>query len=380
MIKNMIRNMLKLFWIIPVENNRIVLRSSHGTKYNCNPKYISEYIQNKLPNKYQLIWIFDKNNLAEHNYLKNKNIIIVDQKSLKGILYLLTAKVIIDNHGIVSYIPIRKKQIFINTWHGGGSYKKEHSESTDKHKNYMKMMYETSNAFISSCRKFSECNLQNLRASTPEKIMEIGMPRNDIFWYGDNSIKNKVKEKLNIPLNKKIILYAPTFRYDADTNIYMINPDMICNACEKKFGGEFVFATRFHPFVEKKYVDQKFNNIIVTNSYEDMQEIIFTADVIISDYSSCLWDASLAYKPSFIYAADLDYYSEKRNFHTPIKEWPFLLAETEEDLIQNITNFDKNKYKNKVDHHHKALGSFEDGHACDKIVDYIVKKTKMEDE
>ena len=108
-----------------------------------------------------------------------------------------------------------------------------------------------------------------------------------------------------------------------------------------------------------------------------MQELLYATDVLISDYSSCLWDASLSYIPSFIYAADLEYYSEKRNFHTPIKEWPYPLAETEDELVKNIRGFDENKYKENVDSHHKSLGSFESGKACEKIAEYILEKFQL---
>ena len=114
-MKKLLKNFLKIFWVIPVKKNRIVFRSSHGTKYNCNPKYISEYLQNNFKGKFEHVWIFDKDSIENHKYLEQFGIVVVNQKSLKGILYMITAKFLIDNHGLVSYIPIRKEQIVINT-------------------------------------------------------------------------------------------------------------------------------------------------------------------------------------------------------------------------------------------------------------------------
>lgn len=373
-MKKLLKNILKIFWVFPIKNNRIVFRSSHGTKYNCNPKYISEYLKNNFKGKFEHVWIFDKDSIESHKYLEQFGSVVVNQKSLKGILYMMTSKFLIDNHGLASYIPVRKEQIVINTWHGGGSYKKEYLESTDEHKKYMKMMYDTTDAFISSCHKFSVCNLKAIYESNPSKILEIGMPRNDLFWCGDKTIKLKVKNELKISQDSKIVLYAPTFRYNANTEIYMLDSKEICKVCEKRFGGHFVFVTRFHPFVEKRYKESGEANFIISNQYEDMQELLYATDVLISDYSSCLWDASLSYIPSFIYAADLEYYSEKRNFHTPIREWPYPLAETENELVNNIREFDEKKYKENIDYHHKSLGSFESGKACEKIAEYIISK------
>lgn len=373
-MRSFLKKILKIFWIFPIKKNRIVFRSNHGTKYNCNPKYISEYLQENYKDKFEIIWLFDRQSINSHRYIEKYGITVANQKSMLGILYMITAKFLIDNHGVVSYIPIRKNQIIINTWHGGGSYKKEYVDSTDEHKKYMEMMYNTTSAFISSCHKFTTCNLSQVFKKNPNKILEIGMPRNDIFWQKDESIKRKVKNKLKISIESKIVLYAPTFRYDANADIYMLNSKEICKACEDRFGGTFVFVARFHPFVEKKYREKGIANFIISNDYEDMQELLYATDVLISDYSSCLWDASLSYIPSFIYAADLDFYSEKRNFHTPIREWPYPLAEDENGLVKNILSFNENIYRKKVDFHHKSLGSFESGNACKKIANYMVNR------
>ncbi len=107
-----------------------------------------------------------------------------------------------------------------------------------------------------------------------------------------------------------------------------------------------------------------------------MQELIYVADVLISDYSSCIWDASLAGIPCFLYVRDLKKYLSDRNFYTPISEWPFPMAQSEDELCRIITNFNERKYAEDVASHHKALGSFESGEASKKIFEYIESKSK----
>lgn len=101
--------------------------------------------------------------------------------------------------------------------------------------------------------------------------------------------------------------------------------------------------------------------------YPDMQELLCATDILITDYSSCMWDFSLMYKPCFIYANDLEEYKIERNFHTPIKEWPFPLSINNDELIKNINDFDNNKYIKKVKEHHEKLGSYENGQASKKM-------------
>lgn len=368
-MRKILQHLLKLFWLIPIKNNRVVFRSSQGTKYNCNPKYISEYLNKEYKKNFEIIWLFKNTN--NYKYLKNDNVKICKDKSIRSLYYILTAKFIIDNHGIQSYMPIREKQEVINTWHGGGAYKKPLAQPKKNEIKYLNQMYKTTTKFLSSCERFSTHNLKEIYLYTPEKIIASGSPRNDIFFREDIEIKKKVKKELGIKQKYKIVLYAPTYR-ELGNEGYYINVNNIISACQKKFGGEFVFGIRFHRFREEEAKHELGKYVFNTNQYEDMQELIYASDVIITDYSSLIWDASLVYKPCFIYATDLLMYLEERNFYTPIKEWPFPLAENMEQLINNIESFNEEEYRKNVDQHHKDLGSYENGTACQQVAEYML--------
>ena len=88
-----------------------------------------------------------------------------------------------------------------------------------------------------------------------------------------------------------------------------------------------------------------------------MQELLYASSALITDYSSCIWDASLTYKPCFIYAPDLDDYLADRNFYTPVSEWPFPMARDIDALEEIIRDFDEEHYKKEADRHHAELGS-----------------------
>ena len=199
------------------------------------------------------------------------------------------------------------------------------------------------------------------------------MARNDLFFHPtDEKRKEAIKHALGIPYDKKVLLYAPTFRDDVSEENYNIDVDKLLDACEKRFGGEFILAVRFHRFAHNAELGSTSEKIINVNDYDDMQEIIYVSDVVISDYSSLIWDVSIAHKPCFIYAMDLKKYLEDRNFYTPISEWPFPLAESMDGLIENILCFDAQQYEEQVAEHHKALGSYETGTAAKQIADYLV--------
>lgn len=102
-----------------------------------------------------------------------------------------------------------------------------------------------------------------------------------------------------------------------------------------------------------------------------MQEFLCVADILIMNYSSCMWDFSLMFKPYFIYTTDIDQYKQEHDFYTPMSEWPFPIATNTDELINNILTLNQKEYIQKVKQHHKDLGSYEDGHACEKVYKLI---------
>lgn len=361
----------KIFWVFPLDEKKVIFRSSEGNKYNCNPKYISEYCMRHHSAEFKVLWLF--NDTKKYSYLKETGIQIYKNNSIRSIYHLCTAKFIIDNHGVQSYLPVRKGQVIINTWHGGGSYKKNKKNLTKNKAAYLKIMKQNTSFYISSCDKFSKCNLSDVYSENPEKILPYGMARNDIFFGNFQDVMNKVKEYYNIPEKKGIILYAPTYRtynYVDGLMKFEIDVESVRNACKTRFNKDFVFAYRLHAFVEDECGGIQ-KNCLYVNDYEDMQELIAASDVIITDYSSLIWDAAIAKKPCFIFATDLEQYMNDRDFYTPIREWPFPLAQTNKELERNILYFNDETYLSEISSHLSSMHSFENGNSAKKTVEFM---------
>ena len=116
------RNFFKIFYIFSIEEQKILFCSHQGSGYTCNPKYIYMYFKNKSSNEFKYIWAFDKP--WKFFYLEDNETTVLNISSLKFFYHFLTAKFIIINNSNFPYIPKRRKQVIINTWHGGGAYKK----------------------------------------------------------------------------------------------------------------------------------------------------------------------------------------------------------------------------------------------------------------
>ena len=375
-------NSLRIFLVqlvFGIKNNKIVFSNYMGGNYGCNPKYITEeIIKRKLP--YELVWLVKKENILLNKKDFPSNVRIVPYKSTQAFKELATAKIWVDNYHKISFIKkgLTKnvKQFFIQTWHGSLGIKKIEkavSELTNDQLwlNAAIKSSEMTDFWISN--SVFETNVYKNSFWSVDHIKEFGHPRNDIFF--DNNIKlvNKIKHKLDLDVNKRIVLYAPSFRDDEHSEYYNLNYDKLIKFLSYKYSGEWVILSRMHHRMKKysdKIIKKSFNVIDVTH-YSDIQELMLVADMLISDYSSCMFDFMLTRKPIFVYATDLDSYKNGRGFYYPIEKTPFSIATNNEELITNIEKFNYLEYKNNVELFLKDKGCMEDGKASKRVVDLI---------
>lgn len=368
--------------IFPIKKNRILLLNgilNFDGKYGCNSKYISEYLLKYYPNKFEIIYPLGKN--RNFNELEKKGIKPVVRNSLKYYYYCLTSKIFITTNGAIAYIPFKKKQIVINTWHGGGAYKKMGLDTNDDffYKLDCKLTENKTTYFISSNKYFSDI-IQTSLLISKNKILEIGMPRNDIFFEKHDEIIEKVKSKFGINKETKIVLYAPTYRpkngnyfLPHELGNYEIDVKSVISSLENRFKGNWIFGLRLHPSVAKLLKDLS-ENIINMSDYDDVQELLYTSDVLINDYSSIMWDFVQTKKPCFIFATDLEEYENSTGLYTKPSSWPFPLAENNKELIENIETFNNDDYLKNVQNYFKWMGNFEEGHACEKLCKKMIEK------
>lgn len=357
-----IGTLLILFsYLVPVSSKRVFLCSFGGKSFSCNPYYIAKGLVGK-----------DVDIIAVVNdkyFHRMENVRYVISGSILYYYYFFSSRVLITNDSFPSFLPVKNNQFVINTWHGGGAYKKVTAKD-DYTKKYYQIIYSRFDKFISSSSKFTDVMSQDLFIDK-NKFLNIGMPRNDIFFSveGVNKINDRVRKNLKINVSDLVVLYAPTWRDDNRDIIHNLIGSEVEETFKKKFGKKVRFLLRAHYHTNNKLTGSE-NSIDVTN-YPDMQELLCTADVLVTDYSSCMWDFSLMFKPCFIYATDIKQYRIERNFYTDINQWPFPLAEDNQELINNINDFDENRYIDDIRKHHKNLGSFEDGHATENVCNLI---------
>lgn len=363
-----------------VRSNRIIftgLTGGNGFEYSCNPMYLCEYIRQHYPREYEIIWaVSDPEKYPE---LKEKGIRLVKHFSLRSFFFLLTSRVVVSNGSYAPWFPFRETQYFINTWHGGGAYKKIENDRPDANwatRKRAKFCADNISLFVSSCKMASRKLIRGTFGYQGE-IMEVGMPRNDFLVKGETEqALKKVRDYYGISPREKILLYAPTYR-NTSTNI-VLNGDRILEFLER--GGEkWNLLHRAHRYQEgKDGLQVTGKRILPAGDYPDMQELLAAADMMITDYSSNIWDYSFLYRPCFLYAPDLEEYLETTGFYVGIRQWPYSVAKTQDELLALIENYDPVKNRENIERHHKLMGNRETGEACSLVAKRIVEVCRDE--
>lgn len=369
---------------LPVQKNKIVFMNYLGKSFGCNPKYVAlEILKRKLP--LDLVWILED---TDKNEDIPNGIRVVKYKSQECLKEVATAKFWVTNYHFVKLFSmgVRKKpeQCYIQMWHGSLGIKKIEKDVKllTRDKDWTKFaQYNSENVdYWISNSKFETGIYKNAFWNVRD-IKEFGHPRNDIFYKTfeeKTSIKEKVLKKLNIPADRKVLLYVPSFRDNNCVKCFDLDYKKVLEACKNRFGGNWVCITRFHPRLgklNKKLFLKGHNKGLTTvyngSDYPDIQELLSSADIVISDYSSCIFDFILTKRPAFIFATDIKKFNNDRGFYYPLETTPFPIAQNNTRLVDNILGFDTAQYNLKVEEFLQEKGCMENGTAANKVADLI---------
>lgn len=377
-IKKIIENCLNgnysyYLWILPIKKNKIVFCNYYGGGYGDNGKYIvKKLIEENLD--CDIVWLVNEKLINKSVF--PKNVRVVKYGSFKSLYELATAKLWIDNSRKSFYPPKRKNQYYIQTWHGGISLKQIEKDAENKlSRDYVNNAIKDSkmaNLFISNsdfCTKMYKSAFWY-----DGDILECGSPRCDILINKDKKIKDKIVKDFEINKNSRILLYAPTFRNDENTDIYNIDFNKLIEVLEKKFGGVWNILVRLHPNIADKVDFMEYSKKIKNaTKYDDMYELLAASDILITDYSSTMFEFSLVNKPVILYAPDLESYIEERNFYFDIINLPYPLSRNNGELFNIIEKFEFNKYVKNLEDFMLKLGIKERGEAAAQVVKIIKK-------
>lgn len=365
--KLLIRSVLRIISVFFPIKKRICFEAYEGRQIACNPYYIYQLLVSKYSDL-EYIWIYNKK--------QKRNLTCIRRNTWRYVCTLMSSSVYITNDDIPIYIPFRRSQMVINTWHGGGAYKRVGMALCPNFSTrvYYKLFNRSISWFISSSKVFTDIISDSFLVEK-QKFLPFGQPRNDIFFnQKDIDYSNKrIRSLYSIQEHSVVVLYAPTYR---SINNPILDSEMelhkIADIVNKKFGRNPVFLVRNHHGLSTVNFDQSDIAVCDVSHHPSMQELLCAADILISDYSSCIWDFSFLYRPCFLFAQDLLDYQERQNFYKPIESWGFPIAVTSEELVKAIAEFDIDDFKQRMIQHHSDLISYEKGNATESVCQLIM--------
>lgn len=367
-----------------VSPNTIVFESFAGKNYSDSPKYIYEYMMKRYPN-YEFIWVFKNPSKVQIPGLAKK----VKKGSKAYYEAYSKAKYWVSNARLPLYLNKKPNQVYIQNWHGTPLKRLANDmkvirmpgTTTDNYKRNFRE--ETSRwDYLVSPNRYSSKIFETAFWMKPEQLLEIGYPRNDVLvnHANDKSYIQEIKENLNLPADKKVIMYAPTWRDDefVKKGKYLFNLQIDLDNLQAQLGDDYVVLLRMHYLISNALDLRGYEDFAIdVSNYSDISELYLISDCLITDYSSVMFDYGVLKRPQFFFAYDLDKYGQDlRGFYLdyhndlpgPIHQDPYQLTEDLKNLDQVSID-----YNDKINQFYDDFCSLENGQASKAISDLITK-------
>ena len=368
--------------LLPRNEKLIIFESYSGKQFSCNPRAIFEYLEeNKDKYDYRLIWSIDKRN---KDLFDNLDVKYLKRFSLKWLWYMATAKYWITNSRLPLWIPKPRKTTYVQTWHGT-PLKKLANDMDEVHmpgttteqykKNFLKEASKWD--YLISPNAYST---EIFRSAFQFKrtFIESGYPRND-FLHKENKYEEmlKIKDRLGIDRDKKIILYAPTWRDNSfyAKGKYKFNMVLDLESLKDQLSDEYILILRMHYLVSENINLTAYKGFAYDfSNHNDIRELYLISDILITDYSSVFFDFAGLNRPILFYVPDIEFYRDKlRGFYYDFEKCaPGPLLKTTEKVIEAIHKTKHYKQDENLTSFYDQFCYLEKGDSSKKVVEEIL--------
>ena len=369
-----------------MDEKTVLFETFMGRQYSDNPRAIYErMLEDPRFKDFKYIWVFrDPSKVLKYPGLTGVDTVARTDRDYYS--KVASAKYVITNSNLDYGIEKREGQVFLQTWHGT-PLKRLRCDIEAEKGNAINSLAEIRSKndidaprydyFISPSPFATEKFITafDLKKLGREHIMiETGYPRNDILYNFDEALIREIRESIGIPRDKKIILYAPTFRdntYDGENYGYDLHMDM--DRLKKELGDEYVILFRVHYFVADQFDFDKYEGFIYNvTSHDDISQLYIISDMLITDYSSVFFDFANLRRPIIYYMYDKELYTDDiRGFYLSLDELPGPIVTTEDELLDQIKNYDPDDHSDKYAAFNKKYNPLDDGHASERVIDIL---------
>ncbi|MEY8752203.1 CDP-glycerol glycerophosphotransferase family protein [Alkalicoccobacillus gibsonii] len=352
--------------IFPIKKNRILFASDSREDLSGNFSFIYQEIKRQDLD-------FDCKFMLKD--IKRKQIGTYMQLAF----YLATSsKIIVDDYYAYVYpLKIRNKVELIQVWHAVGAFKRfGHSraglpgaptKNSKTHRNYTKAIVSSSNVVTHYAEGFG------IKA---DRIKSIGVPRTDIFFNEEYKTRTKkqLREKFTFLKDKKVIMFAPTFRGKGKATAYYPFEKIDFKLLYENLSDDYVFIIKLHPFVRQQLeIPIEYREFFHDFSdYREINDLLLITDVLITDYSSVCFEYALLNKPMLFFAFDVEEYIKDRDFYFNYHDFiPGPLIRNSKDLVSHIQN--EEFLMERLDSFVNLFYDQKDGKSSKRFVEEILK-------
>lgn len=319
---------------VKVDEKMILFVSFSGKQYNDSPRAIYEYMRNTKDGEgYHYVWAFE--------HPEDFPQLTCDKVKIDTPKYFITtlkAKYWVASVNIERGLKYKKKsQIYMNTWHGPAINLMGNAVEGRNDFNWDHIDY-----FCISGRYEKPIITRDFRV-LPENILLSGLPRNDALYSCTEKKKKELRKQFGVPENKRVILYAPTWRESTDGGkTCNLKPPINLEKWENELGDKYVLIIRAHVNT-RQMLGIQFNDFARDGSdYPVVNDLLMVADYLISDYSSIIMDYCILGRPIVCFGYDFEEYNKARGgFYFDLdKEIPSGICHTEDEVLSYILNAD----------------------------------------
>lgn len=358
--------------ILPVRGNQVLVESYWGKKVDCNPYAIACGLLNKR--SYEIYYAV--NDVAAAQAQHGNKFKFIKKGSLKYAVIAATSKFLVNNVNFPDQIIKRRQQVYVQTKHGT-PLKFMGLDIRSKRPREMNWK-----AFAKRCRQWDYVISSNSYSSTiwrhgfpyGYKILETGYPRNDRLINATPEEIEGIKAKLGIPLGKKIALYAPTFRDEKGGRAFFDT-----NAVIDALGDDYYLLVRGHYFENTRFnLSQR---VVDVSSVESSTDIMLISDILITDYSSIMFDYACLSRPIILYQYDAAKYAKSRGMYMSIDDYrPGSVVYSFEYLISCLSSksFEGPESMALLESFRSKYCKLCDGSATDRVVESVFNTADTE--
>ncbi|MEU7582691.1 bifunctional glycosyltransferase family 2 protein/CDP-glycerol:glycerophosphate glycerophosphotransferase [Streptomyces sp. NPDC041068] len=296
------------------------------------------------------------------------------------------SRYIVGNTHFPRWLERREGQQIIQTWHGtplkriGFDFDNDHFASTQYLQDLDRERHQWT--MLLSPNKFSTPIMRSafrFGGDVDGELLEAGYPRNDVLLAPDRAKRaEKVRRALGLPEGKKVVLYAPTWREDKQRHRggFLLDLRLDLAKAREELGEDHVLLVRPHAHIVEPVPGAGDGFVWDVASYPDIMDLLLIADVMITDYSSVMFDFAVTGRPMLFFTYDLEHYRDRlRGFYFDFeKRAPGPLLPTSDELIAALKDLDATSepYQKAYDEFRAEFCDLDDGQAARRVVDRML--------